>query len=54
MKRSIHSVEIANKFNEYFTNVGPTLAGKIPPVNTSFKSFLNKTHYYESIFCIQW
>lgn len=45
MKRSIHPVEIANKFDECFTNVGPTLAGKIPPVNTSFKSFLNKTHY---------
>ena len=43
-------VEIANKFNEYFTNVGPTLSSKIPPVNTSSKSFLNKTHYYESFF----
>ena len=43
-------VEIANKFNEYFTNVGPTLASKIPLVNASFKSFLNKTHYYESFF----
>lgn len=43
-------VEIANKFNEYLTNVGPTLDSKIPPVNTSFKSFLNNTHFNESFF----
>ena len=33
--------EIANGFCNYFTNVGPKLAAKIPPVNTSFQSFLN-------------
>ena len=37
--------EIANGFCNYFTNVGPKLAAKIPPVNTSFRSFLNgQTH----------
>ena len=33
--------EIANGFCNYFTNVGPKLAAKIPPVNTSYQSFLN-------------
>ena len=32
---------IANKFNEYFTNIGPSLASKInPPANKSFKDYL--------------
>ena len=34
-------VEIANGFCNYFANVGPNLAAKIPPVNSSFHSFLN-------------
>lgn len=37
--------EIANGFCNYFTNVGPKLAAKIPPVNTSFHSFLNDQTY---------
>ena len=32
--------EIANKFNTFFINVGPTLSKKIPHVNCSFKDFL--------------
>ena len=37
--------EIANGFCNYFTNVGPKLAARIPLVNTSFRSFLNgQTH----------
>jgi len=31
---------IAQKFNEYFTNVGPTLANKIPTASVNFKSFM--------------
>ena len=30
-----------NGFCNYFANVGPNLAAKIPPVNSSFHSFLN-------------
>lgn len=43
-------VEIANQFNEYFTNVGPNLASKIPTVNTSFTAFMSETRYRESFF----
>ena len=32
--------EIANNFNEYFVNVGPKLADKIPPSNMNFSSYL--------------
>ena len=46
----IDLVEIANKINEYFTNVGPNLASKIPTVNTSFKAFMSKTRYRERFF----
>ena len=31
---------IAQKFNEYFINIGPTLTEKIPPTNTSFTIYL--------------
>ena len=31
---------IAQKFNEYFVNIGTSLASKIPDTNTSFMSFL--------------
>ena len=31
---------IADGFNEYFVNIGPNLASKIPPSNTNFNSFL--------------
>ena len=42
-------VEIANGFCEYFTNVSPNLAKKIPDVNTPFSTFLsNRTR--DSIF----
>ena len=32
--------EIANGFCDYFTNVGPTLAGRIQPTNVAFDRFL--------------
>jgi hypothetical protein len=43
-------VDIANKFNEYFVNVGPQLAKKIPKVNDiSYEDYL-KGNYVESMF----
>ena len=32
--------EIANAFNEYFTNIGPSLTNSIDESNTSFKTFV--------------
>ena len=32
--------EIVNKFNEYFVNIDPILADKIPPSTVGHKSFL--------------
>ena len=32
--------EIANKFNEYFVNIGPSLAAKIPDTSASYKTYL--------------
>ena len=37
--------EIVNGLCNYFTNVRPKLAAKIPPRNTSFHSFLNDQAY---------
>ena len=34
--------EIANNFNNFFTNVGPNLASKIPIVNKSFEDYLTR------------
>lgn len=31
---------IANKFNDFFTDIGPKLADKIPSTNTTFQNFL--------------
>ena len=42
-------ISIANKFNDYFANVGPNLAKQIPESSSSFVSFLSRTHY-ESFF----
>ena len=33
--------EIANRFNEFFTNIGPTLANKITNAKKDFKDYLN-------------
>ena len=33
--------DIDNKFNEYFFNVGPTLANNIPPVPGDVTSYIN-------------
>ena len=34
--------KIANKFNEYFVNVGSNIENKIPKTHGDFKSYLNK------------
>ena len=36
--------DIAEEFNDFFTNVGPNLAKKVPYSSNSFNSFLNQTH----------
>ena len=36
--------DIAEEFNNSFTNVGPNLAKKVPNSSNSFTSFLNQTH----------
>ena len=41
--------EIANKFNKYFVNVGPTLANNIPPVPGDVTSYI-KGCYPNSMF----
>ena len=38
--------EIVNKFNEYFVNIGPTLADKIPTFIVGDKSFLEGDYKY--------
>ena len=38
--------EIANKFNEYFVNVGPNLASKIPDNTVQFTSYLTNSNIY--------
>ena len=37
-------LEIANGFNNFFANIGPKLASKIPPSNTNFREFLPDTN----------
>ena len=39
-------MEIANKFNEYFVNVGPNLASKIPDNTVQFTSYLTNSNIY--------
>ncbi len=34
--------DIASKFNDYFTSIGPKLAANIPSVNSTFSSFLKR------------
>ena len=41
--------EMANKFNEYFSNIGPTLANKIPHVNSDHLQLI-KTFSGDSMF----
>ena len=36
--------DIAEEFNNFFTNVGPNLAKKVPNSSNLFTSFLNQTH----------
>ena len=35
---------IANKFNNYFTNIGPNIEKKIPNANGNYRDFLNKVN----------
>ena len=37
-----NKIQISNKFNEYFVNVGPNLANKIKDNNENFKTFLGE------------
>ena len=39
-KKITDKTEIANNFNEFFANVGPKLAEKIPDVNKNFESYI--------------
>ena len=40
--KNVTSTEkVANKFCEYFTNIGPNLADKIAPAYKSFQDFIN-------------
>ena len=41
---------IANKFNEYFVNVGSNIENKIPKTHGDFKSYLNKIKSSKSFF----
>jgi hypothetical protein len=38
--RIFNPTDIASKFNDYFTSIGPKLAANIPSVNSTFNSFL--------------
>ena len=42
-------VEIANKFCDFFTNIGPNLANKLPKTDVSYQTFL-KNRINQSIF----
>ena len=39
-KKITDKTEIASNFNEFFANVGPKLAEKIPDVNKKFESYI--------------
>ena len=44
-KKSITDKKIiADKFNEFFINIGPNLAAKIPPSNMNFDSYFQLPH----------
>jgi len=44
-------VNIANKFNEYFTHTGPNLAAKIPQVSGSHLDYVKTNVKLESALC---
>ena len=45
LKKEVTEIkDIAEEFNNFFTNVGPNLAKKVPNSSKSFTSFLNQTH----------
>ena len=48
-KTYANPIEIADKFNEYFVNVGPTLAKNVNNNNSHFTQFMTK-HNESSIF----
>jgi hypothetical protein len=37
--------EIANAYNEYFTNIGPNLANSIDDSNSSFETFVKSAEF---------
>ena len=37
----IHKKKISDGFNDFFVNIGPNLASKIPVTPTEFKDFLS-------------
>ena len=41
-ERIFNPTDIASKFNDYFTSIGPKLAANIPSVNSTFNSFLKR------------
>ena len=43
--------EIVHKFNNYFANVGPSLANKIPQTSSSYKEHLTGTHNNNLFLC---
>jgi len=45
--------QIANKFNEYFTNIGSGLATKIPPVSGDFRKYVNNGQSFNQSFFAQ-
>ena len=42
MRFYFDKLEISNKFNEFFANIGPKLAKKITEVNQTFESYIPK------------
>lgn len=42
MREMTDPKEIGNAFNEYFVNVGPNLAAKIPTDEHTYKSYLKQ------------
>ena len=42
--------EMANKFKEYFTNIGTMLANKIPQVNGDHLQFITKKFWRSDVY----
>ena len=44
--------EIANKFNEYFINVGPGIANRLPTTNKAFNEYLSTVTSVKTAFLL--